>query len=84
MLQILSFFALETSQRTRKWAFDQSEQAAATVQGIARSMGLDEITVIPTLPPRGAHFEELQDPAEIAKVRALPPGRAREPMLSDE
>ncbi len=60
------------------------EQAAATVAGIARGMGLEGIKVIPTLPPVGAHFEELQNADDVAKVRALPAARDSAPMLSDE
>ena len=60
------------------------EQAAATVQGIARAMGLDDVTVIPTLPPMGAHFEELQNPDDIAKIRSLPASHMSGPMISGD
>jgi hypothetical protein len=49
------------------------DQAAVVIAGIARGLGFEDITVRPTLPPIGAHFEELQDPALIAKLKAEPP-----------
>jgi hypothetical protein len=49
------------------------EQAALTVQGIASRLGAERVSVVPTLPPDGAHYEELQDPGDIAKIKALPP-----------
>ena len=48
-------------------------QAAAAIAGIARSLGYDTVTVHPTLPAIGQHYEELQDPATIARIIALPP-----------
>ncbi len=48
------------------------QQAAATVAALARGLGVENITVSATLPPIGQHFEELQDPELIAKLRALP------------
>ncbi|BCX06110.1 MAG: hypothetical protein KatS3mg053_4048 [Candidatus Roseilinea sp.] len=47
-------------------------QAAAAVAGLARGLGFEQVTVHPTLPPMGAHFEELQDPAMIARIKAEP------------
>jgi hypothetical protein len=55
------------------------EQAATAIAGIARGLGFEEIKVYPMLPPMGAHFEELQDPSLIAKLKAEPP-----PMLPRE
>lgn len=49
------------------------QQAATAIAGIARGLGFEEIKVYPMLPPMGAHFEELQDPALIAKLKAAPP-----------
>ena len=49
------------------------QQAAATIAGIARGLGFEEIHVQATLPPLGAHFEELQDPSLIARLKAEPP-----------
>jgi hypothetical protein len=43
-------------------------QAATAVAAIARGLGFDDIQVIPTLPARGQHFEELQDPSTIARI----------------
>lgn len=48
------------------------QQAAATVAALARGLGVENISVSATLPPIGQHFEELQDPELIAKIRALP------------
>ncbi len=47
-------------------------QAAAAIASIARSLGYEDVKVQPTLPPIGQHYEELQDPATIAKIIALP------------
>lgn len=49
------------------------DQAAVVIAGIARGLGFEEITVHSTLPPIGQHFEELQDPTLIAKIKAEPP-----------
>lgn len=49
-----------------------SEQAAAAVAALARGLGFEQVTVHPMLPPLGAHFEELQDPAMIARIKAEP------------
>lgn len=49
------------------------QQAATAIAGIARGLGFEDIKVYPMLPPMGAHFEELQDPALIAKLKAEPP-----------
>lgn len=49
------------------------QQAATAIAGIARGLGFEDIKVYPMLPPAGAHFEELQDPALIAKLKAAPP-----------
>jgi len=46
------------------------QQAAAAISALARGLGFEQVTVHPTLPPPGAHFEELQDPALIARIRA--------------
>ena len=51
-------------------------QAAAAIAGIARSLGYDSVSVHPTLPPIGQHYEELQDPATVARIIALPPDDA--------
>jgi len=48
------------------------QQAAATVAALARGLGVENISVSATLPPIGQHYEELQDPELIAKLRALP------------
>ena len=48
------------------------QQAAMTVAALARGLGVDNVNVQATLPPIGQHFEELQDPELIAKLRALP------------
>jgi hypothetical protein len=48
------------------------QQAAVAIAGIARSLGYENVTVTPMLPPIGQHFEELQDPSMIAKIEALP------------
>lgn len=48
------------------------EQAAAAVAALARGLGFEQVTVHPTLPPLGAHFEELQDPGMIARIKAEP------------
>ncbi len=48
------------------------QQAAATVAALARGLGIENISVSATLPPIGQHFEELQDPELISKLRALP------------
>jgi hypothetical protein len=50
-----------------------SEQAATAIAAIARGLGFEDVRVYPTLPPLGAHYEELQDPALIAKLKAEPP-----------
>lgn|GEM_PF-1995744 len=55
------------------------QQAAAAIAGIARGLGFEDIHVRSTLPPLGAHFEELQDPSLIAKLKAEPP-----PLLARE
>ncbi|MCS7055455.1 MAG: DUF4230 domain-containing protein [Thermoflexales bacterium] len=47
-------------------------QAATVVAALARGLGFEQVTVHPTLPPLGAHFEELQDPAMIARIKAEP------------
>lgn len=60
------------------------EQAAATVAAIARSLGFEQVTVAPTLPPIGQHFEELHDPAALAKIVAPQAGpQAREDQAGD-
>ena len=48
------------------------QQAAATVAALARGLGIENVSVSATLPPIGQHFEELQDPTLIAKLKALP------------
>lgn len=48
------------------------QQAAAAVAALARGLGFEQVNVYPTLPPPGAHFEELQDPAMIARIKAEP------------
>lgn len=60
------------------------QQAAAAIAGIARGLGFEEIKVYATLPPMGAHFEELQDPALIAKIKTeTPPLLPREDQAGD-
>jgi hypothetical protein len=60
------------------------QQAAATVAAIARGLGFEDIQVFPTLPAIGQHYEELQDPAAIARITALPEGvTPREDQLED-
>ena len=49
------------------------EQAAIAVAGLARGLGFQHIKVTPTQPVIGQHYEELQDPSQIAKIIALPP-----------
>ncbi|HEY3340415.1 MAG TPA: DUF4230 domain-containing protein, partial [Anaerolineae bacterium] len=56
------------------------QQAAVAVAAIARALGFEEVQVSPTLPVRGQHFEELQDPTTIARIIALP----HEPMPRDD
>jgi hypothetical protein len=48
------------------------QQAAVAIAGIARGLGFEDIRVFPVTPPPGAHFEELQDPSLIAKIKAEP------------
>ncbi len=48
------------------------EQAAAAVAALVRGLGFEKVTVHPSLPPTGAHFEELQDPTMIARIKAEP------------
>ncbi len=48
------------------------QQAAVAISGIARGLGFEDIRVFPVTPPPGAHFEELQDPSLIAKIKAEP------------
>ncbi|GIV85688.1 MAG: hypothetical protein KatS3mg052_2695 [Candidatus Roseilinea sp.] len=48
------------------------QQAAAAVAALARGLGFEQVNVCPTLPPPGAYFEELQDPAMIARLKAEP------------
>lgn len=45
-------------------------QAATAVAALARGLGFEQVEVVPTLPPIGAHFEELHDPALLAKVKS--------------
>ncbi len=60
------------------------QQAATAIAGIARGLGFEEIRVFPVMPPPGAHFEELQDPALIAKLKTeLPPLLPREDQAGD-
>ncbi|MCS7060987.1 MAG: DUF4230 domain-containing protein [Anaerolineae bacterium] len=60
------------------------QQAAATVTAIARGLGFEQVTVRPTLPPIGQHYEELLDAAAIAKLEALPsPVLARDDQAGD-
>jgi hypothetical protein len=60
------------------------QQAAATVAAIARGLGFEHVTVAPTLPPIGQHFEELHDPAALAKIVAPQAGlQAREDQAGD-
>jgi hypothetical protein len=60
------------------------EQAAIAVASLARGLGFQQIKVTPTLPVIGQHYEELQDPSQIAKIIALPPeADAREDQQGD-
>lgn len=60
------------------------QQAAATVAAIARGLGFEQVTVTPTLPPIGQHFEELHDPALLARIVAPQAGPvAREDQAGD-
>lgn len=60
------------------------QQAAATVAAIARGLGFEQVTVTPTLPPIGQHFEELHDPALPARIAAPQAGPvAREDQAGD-
>ncbi len=60
------------------------QQAAASVAAIARGLGFEQVTVAPTLPPIGQHFEELHDPAALAKIVAPQTGlQAREDQAGD-
>ncbi len=59
-------------------------QAAHSVTALLKGLGFEEVIVYPQLPPRGAHFEELQDPAEMALLRAQQPMlTAREDQAGD-
>ena len=49
------------------------QQAAITVAGLARGLGFEQVKVTPSLPIIGQHYEELQDPSQIAKIISLPP-----------
>ncbi len=49
------------------------QQAAVAVASLARGLGFQRIKVTPTQPVIGQHYEELQDPSQIAKIIALPP-----------
>ena len=49
------------------------QQAATMIAGIVRGLGFEEIHVYATLPPIGAHFEDLQDPSLIARLKAETP-----------
>ena len=60
------------------------QQAAATVAAIARGLGFEQVTVTPTLPPIGQHFEALHDPAALAKIVAPQAGpQAHEDQAGD-
>ena len=48
------------------------QQAAASVAAIARGLGFEEVQVTPSMPVLGQHFEELQDPATVARIITLP------------
>jgi hypothetical protein len=52
------------------------DQAAVSVAGIARSLGIEQVKVIPTLPPIGQHFEELHDPDLRERLITLPLNKA--------
>jgi hypothetical protein len=61
------------------------QQAAVAIAGIARGLGFREVKVRPTLPAIGQHYEELQDPAAIAKIIAGPAGDApRRGLLNED
>ncbi len=60
------------------------QQAAAAVAAIARGLGFEHVTVQPTLPPIGQHFEELHDPAALATITAPQAGpQPREDQAGD-
>ncbi len=60
------------------------QQAAATVAAIARGLGFEQVTVAPTLPPIGQHFEELHDPTALVEIVAPQTGpQAREDQAGD-
>lgn len=60
------------------------QQAATTVAAIARGLGFEQVTVTPTLPPIGQHFEELHDPALLSRIAAPQAGpAAREDQAGD-
>ena len=46
------------------------QQAATTVAALARRLGFEQINVYPSLPPIGAHFEELNDPGPVGRIQA--------------
>jgi hypothetical protein len=48
------------------------QQAATVIASIVRGLGFEEVSIYPTLPPAGAHFEELNDPALIRHIQAEP------------
>ncbi|MCS6774035.1 MAG: DUF4230 domain-containing protein [Thermoflexales bacterium] len=55
------------------------QQAAASVAALVRGLGFEQVEVHPTLPPMGAHFEELQSSEALAKLKAT----ALQPLLLD-
>ncbi len=48
------------------------QQAASAIASLVRGLGFEQVNVHPTLPPLGAHFEELNDPALVGRIRAEP------------
>lgn len=59
------------------------QQAAASVAALVRGLGFENVEVHPTLPPMGAHFEELQSPEALAKLKAATRLLPREDQLGD-
>jgi hypothetical protein len=46
------------------------QQAATAVAALARRLGFEQVNVHPSLPPIGAHFEELNDPSLVGHIQA--------------
>lgn len=57
------------------------DQAAQTVASIARGLGLEHVTVRPTMPAIGQHYEELHDPELRERAIELPLHKPDNPPL---